>query len=116
MLLLEKTPSSFSRCVVNQDPRLSIFSNPDFAQLLDPAVNSISYLLVLDTLQDYQGFPAEERAQALINFFLSFDARQIRYVGSLFSQWLKIVASERFPLPVSHPSQFCMFQSGADRD
>ncbi|KAF3761126.1 regulation of circadian rhythm and developmental growth [Cryphonectria parasitica EP155] len=68
-------------------------------KLLNPAAHSISYLAILDSLSDYDGFPVEQRAQALIDFFLAFDPRQIRYIGSMFSEWLTRVSSESFPLP-----------------
>ncbi|POS74600.1 hypothetical protein DHEL01_v207007 [Diaporthe helianthi] len=65
----------------------------EILQLLDPAVNSISYLAVFNTLSESASFPANVRLRALVQFLLTFDARQIRYVGSHLTTWLDKVAS-----------------------
>ncbi|KUI59618.1 COP9 signalosome complex subunit 3 [Cytospora mali] len=62
-------------------------------QLLDPAVNTISYLAVFNTIAESQAYPLEEKLEALVNILSTFDARQIRYVGSQFSSLLDKVAS-----------------------
>lgn len=76
-------------------------------QLLDPAVNSLSYLVVLDSLKGYDGISAEDRAVATIQFFTSFDARQIRYAGDTFLSYLRHMASDRFILPVRTSYPYC---------
>ncbi|PSR81845.1 hypothetical protein BD289DRAFT_484205 [Coniella lustricola] len=68
-------------------------------KLLDPAVHSISYLAILDSLSTYDGLSHEDRGRALIDFFLNFDPRQIRYVGSMFSLGLNRISTDSFPLP-----------------
>ncbi|KAG8158423.1 hypothetical protein KVR01_011545 [Diaporthe batatas] len=65
----------------------------EILQLLDPAVNSISYLAVFNTVSESATFPPEARLEALVTFLLTFDARQIRYVGSHLTTWLDKVAS-----------------------
>lgn len=70
------------------------------SQRLDPAVYSISYLALIEALQDYPEFSVEDRGNALIEFYTSFDARQVRYAGNWFSGWLKRLAKQNFPLPV----------------
>ncbi|KAI3398200.1 hypothetical protein diail_9677 [Diaporthe ilicicola] len=62
-------------------------------KLLDPAVNSISYLAVFNTLSETTSFSSEQRLEALVTFLLTFDARQIRYVGNHLTTWLDKVAS-----------------------
>lgn len=74
---------------------------PPHPKKLDPAVHSISYLALIEALQDYPEFSVEERGSALIEFYTSFDAMQVRYAGNWFSGWLKRLAKPSFPLPVS---------------
>ncbi|KAJ0120110.1 cop9 signalosome complex subunit 3 [Diaporthe amygdali] len=62
-------------------------------KLLDPAVNSISYLAVFNTLSETTAFSSEQRLNALVTFLLTFDPRQIRYVGNHLTTWLDKVAS-----------------------
>lgn len=76
-----------------------------YVQLLNPAVNSLSYLAILDLLQDVNAASPEQRATATINFYTSFDPRQIRYAGQMFTNCLKTMISGTFPLPVSRT--FC---------
>lgn len=72
-----------------------------YLQVLNPAVNSLSYLAILDLLQDVDAASPEQRATAAINFYTSFDPRQIRYAGAMFTSCLKTMISGTFPLPVS---------------
>lgn len=67
---------------------------------MDPAVNTISYLAVFNTIAESQAFAIEDKLEALVKLLSTFDARQIRYVGSQFSGLLDKVASGTV-LPVS---------------
>lgn len=62
-------------------------------QLLDPAINTISYLAVFSTIAESQALPLQEKLEALVSILSTFDPRQIRYVGSQFSSFLDKVAS-----------------------
>ncbi|CAN8106381.1 unnamed protein product [Discula destructiva] len=68
-------------------------------ELLDPEVNSLSYLTVLDALRDYDGISAEQRSTATILFLTSFDVRQIRYVANLFRDYLSYMTSNNSIIP-----------------
>lgn len=73
-----------------------------YFQVLNPAVNSLSYLAILDLfIQDVNAASPEQRATAIISFYTSFDPRQIRYAGQMFTSCLKTMISGTFPLPVS---------------
>lgn len=76
---------------------------PELLQLLDPAVNSLSYLAVLHTLilpglassasRDYL-------LEKLVMFMLSFDSLQVRYAGSHLQEIFAAVGGGQL-LPVS---------------
>ncbi|KAI0134185.1 hypothetical protein BJ170DRAFT_189069 [Xylariales sp. AK1849] len=66
----------------------------DLLQLLDPAVNSLSYLAVIHSLF-FPNISADRDLllEKLVIFLLSFDARQIRYAGVHLLEMLNLVAS-----------------------
>ncbi|KAM0333111.1 hypothetical protein ACHAQA_001770 [Verticillium albo-atrum] len=74
----------------------------ELLQLLDPSVNSISYLVVLQaakkandsTLPLHRG----NLGPYVFRFLESFDARQVRYVGDIFSQLVnEVLTAQWFP-------------------
>lgn len=81
-------------------PMDCILTLSSYLQVLNPAVHSLSYLAILDLLQIVNGFSTEQKAAATIDFCTSFDSRQIRYVGPMFTNYLKTMISSTFPLPV----------------
>lgn len=88
------------------DPSKPLISNgPELLKLLDPSVNSLSYLAVLHGLflPSLTG-DRELLCEKLVIFLLSFDARQIRYAGAHLLQLLNLVAKGQL-LPVSKVSR-----------
>ncbi|KAH6697615.1 hypothetical protein F5X68DRAFT_5947 [Plectosphaerella plurivora] len=62
-------------------------------QLLDPSVNSISTLLLINRLKGLEDgkspISRPELTQLVVRFLESFDGRQIRYVGDLYLELIK---------------------------
>jgi len=79
-----------------------------FLQRVNPSVHSISYLYLLSSaLSRYDKAHPNESGLALIStFLLTFDARQIRYAGSAFSNLLTKVMDADI-LPVSTQQTIC---------
>lgn len=74
------------------------------AQHVNPAVHSLSYLMILDYLLQASGRASQQAHESLASymteFFLQFDARQIRCTGSIWSDILKEVYNEHSVFPV----------------
>ena len=86
-------------------PRLTSYTLTDLRQpqLLNPAVNSLSYLAVLHTLllpSPATSVPREFLLEKLVEFMLRFDAIQIRYAGSHLQDVFAAVGNGQL-LPVS---------------
>lgn len=74
-------------------------------QVLDPAVHSLSYLALLETLLPSEGQPQDVEpvlADKIVSFLVSFDARQVRYIGAPFTSLFTAVASGQI-IPVRAP-------------
>lgn len=87
--------------LINEPTKPLISGGRKLLKLLDPSINSLSYLAVLHSLfvpnlTDDKDFLSEK----LVVFLLSFDARQIRYAGAHLLQLLSLVAKGQL-LPVS---------------
>ena len=74
------------------------------AQHVNPAVHSLSYLMILEYLLQAPGWTSQQAHESLASymteFFLQFDARQIRCKGSLWSDVLRVVYNEYSVFPV----------------
>jgi len=69
-------------------------------KLLDPAVCSISYLALLQSLVQQNSVDDLATAQPkILTFLLAFDARQIRYAGSAFATLFNTILSQKI-IPV----------------
>lgn len=92
--LIQVRPSS--SCVTTQ-PLTSL--EP---QLLDPSVNSISVLLLINRLKSAGGspIPRPELTKLVTRFLESFDGRQIRYVGDLYMDLIQELVDGKW-VPVS---------------
>lgn len=77
------------------------------AQHVNPAVYSLSYLMILEYLLESAGWTSQQAHESLASymaeFFLQFDARQIRCKGSTWSDVLKEAYNERGLFPVGLP-------------
>ncbi|KAK0728442.1 hypothetical protein B0T26DRAFT_636879 [Lasiosphaeria miniovina] len=76
---------------------------PLLLEHVNPAVNSISYLALLQSILASEKTTQPQRLAVLPRvtaFFMTFDPRQIRYVGSALSRLLDLVASNEL-LPVT---------------
>ena len=64
-------------------------------QFLDPAVNSLSYLALLELLTTANSPKDTDPAvvDKIVVFLLTFDARQIRHAGSIFSNLFGLIGS-----------------------
>jgi len=77
-------------------------------QCLDPSINSLSYLALLDVLIPATAKPDEVDSPVvdkIVVFLLTFDPRQIRYIGHVFSSIFGMVASGQM-VPVRAPLRF----------
>jgi len=77
-------------------------------QCLNPAVNSFSYLALLDLVLPHGTAPqevAEAVVDKIVTFLLTFDARQIRFAGSMFSSIFGLVATGQM-VPVWYPKSW----------
>ncbi|KAK1654377.1 COP9 signalosome complex subunit 3 [Colletotrichum phormii] len=73
---------------------------PQLLEIVHPADHSISHLAILNTLkhvnEDALPLPIDAFREYIARFLLSFDARQIRYVGDVFYDLLKDVVECKF--------------------
>jgi hypothetical protein len=69
---------------------------------LDPSVNSISILLLINRLKGTSNSPVPrpELTRLVTQFLESFDGRQIRYVGDLFADLIQELVEGKW-VPVS---------------
>ncbi|KAK5987264.1 COP9 signalosome complex subunit 3 [Cladobotryum mycophilum] len=86
---LQKLPDA-GRQIIQHTPQ-------PFFQLLDPELNSIGYLYILDIVHNTPTTqPAIDRKwlqDETLQFLLKFDPQQMRYVGTLFRNLLELIAS-----------------------
>ncbi|KAM9878507.1 COP9 signalosome complex subunit 3 [Verticillium dahliae] len=73
-------------------------------QILDPSINSISYLAALHSIRKTNDttrpLHRDNLSPYALRFFESFNARQIRYAGDLFSQLVNdVLNGQWFPRP-----------------
>ena len=72
-------------------------------QLLDPAVNSISYLVLVDQIlgtgSEVSSISHDVALEYVVLLLMKFDPRQMRYIGNAFIGLLEKVASGKL-LPV----------------
>ncbi len=65
-------------------------------QILDPAVHSLSYLALLETLLPAEGQLQDVEpvfADKIVSFLVTFDPLQMRYIGAPFTSLFTAVAS-----------------------
>lgn len=70
------------------------------SQIVNPATHSVAFLAILNTLKRLddtgRSIPADAFREYTLKFLLSFDPRQIRYVGDAFSDLVKDVVDCKF--------------------
>ncbi|OLN85971.1 COP9 signalosome complex subunit 3 [Colletotrichum chlorophyti] len=83
-----------------KDAPTIVANSPQLLEFVDPANHSISHLAILNTLKhtDEASRPITPDAfrEYILRFLLSFDARQIRYVGDVFYDLVKDVVECKF--------------------
>ncbi|KAK4168919.1 hypothetical protein QBC43DRAFT_375459 [Cladorrhinum sp. PSN259] len=75
---------------------------PQLLELIHPAVHSLSYLAVLNTVKANSSYPLDQLLEKIALFVSSFDARQLRYGGRYFSRLIqqpRLV--DLFPAPIA---------------
>lgn len=91
-----------------QDPSNPLLTHgTKLLELVDPAVNSLSYLAIIHTLliPGVVG-PREVLLEKVAVFLASFDARQVRYGGSHLLEILSLVGNgQLLPVSLKSPSR-----------
>ncbi|KZL72084.1 cop9 signalosome complex subunit 3 [Colletotrichum incanum] len=93
--------AKITRLFKDQAPAI-VANAPQLLEIVNPAKHSISHLAILNTLKqiDEASFPISIDAfrEYVARFLLSYDARQIRYVGDVFYDLVKdVVECKLFP-------------------
>ncbi|OHE91548.1 COP9 signalosome complex subunit 3 [Colletotrichum orchidophilum] len=91
--------TKITRLFKDQAPAV-IANAPQLLEIVHPADHSISHLAILNTLKHVEEsslpLPIDAFREYVARFLLSFDARQIRYVGDVFSDLVKDVVECKF--------------------
>lgn len=62
---------------------------PQLLEVIHPAVHSLSYLVVLNTVKASNAYPPDALLEKITRFVSSFDQRQLRYGGRYFARLIQ---------------------------
>ncbi|TDZ49505.1 COP9 signalosome complex subunit 3 [Colletotrichum trifolii] len=105
-----KTDASYDKAINNHIGKINelfkaeataiIANAPTLLKIVNPTEHSISHLAILNTLKlsalSDRSIPSDDFHEYILRFLLSFDPRQIRYVGDVFLHLLQDVLDCKF--------------------